>query len=175
MSQPQPPPPGKLIVSVLTADRDLLAPVAADLSERFGPLDVCGPWWPFDFTRYYQKELGAPLERRMLSFKILVPQGALAETKLHTNRLENRYGQNERRRVNLDPGLLTAERLVLATGKNFTHRIYLSKNIYGDLTLIYQRGRFQTLPWTYPDYSEEKMLAYLRRVRNKYGFDIKGH
>lgn len=172
MSHPQPPVPGKLVISVLTAKRDLLAPVAAELNTLFGPMDIVGPWWSFEFTTYYEQELGAPLERRMLSFKKLVGQDALAESKLRTNDLEEQYRQNGRRRINLDPGLLTAERLVLATGKNFTHRIYIGNQIYGDLTLIYTQGRFQTLPWTYPDYAEEKMLAYLKRVRDKYGRDL---
>ncbi|MGB5984613.1 MAG: DUF4416 family protein [Desulfobacterales bacterium] len=172
MSCPLPPTPGKLIISVLTAERDLLPPVAEALTDRFGPLDIVGPWWPFQFTSYYEKELGAPLMRRMLSFKPLWAQGALPDIKLETNALETRFAQASRRRVNLDPGLLMAERLVLATGKNFSHRIYLGKKIYADLTLIFQRGRFQTLPWTYPDYGEEKMLAYLQGVRNKYGRDL---
>ena len=172
MSRPLPPTPGKLIISVLTAHRDLLRPVAEELTDRFGPLDIVGPWWPFDFTAYYQKELGSPLMRRMLSFKPLWAQRALPEIKLETNMLELRHGSTGRRRINLDPGLVTAERLVLATGKNFSHRIYLGKRIYGDLTLIFHQGRFQTLPWTYPDYGEEKMLAYLQRVRNKYGRDL---
>ena len=73
MSRPRAPHPAKLVISLLTADRDLVGPVAAKLRSNFGPMDLIGPWWPFDYTRYYQKELGAPLFRRMLSFKTLIP------------------------------------------------------------------------------------------------------
>jgi hypothetical protein len=76
--------------------------------------------------------------------------------------------------VNIDPGYLVHERFVLATGKNFTHRIHLAEGIYADLTLIYTKGAFQTLPWTYPDYADEKMLFFLEGVRKKYLVDMKG-
>ena len=75
--------------------------------------------------------------------------------------------------VNLDPGYMLHERFVLASGKNFSHRIYVGRRIYADLTLIYTKGRFQTLPWTYPDYTEQNMLTYLEQVRKKYVADLK--
>jgi hypothetical protein len=75
--------------------------------------------------------------------------------------------------VNIDPGYMVLPRFVLASGKNFAHRIYIGKGVYADLTLIFVKGKFQTLPWTYPDYAEENMLAFLTQVRNKYVFDYK--
>jgi len=92
---------------------------------------------------------------------------------LATNRLEGEYAKDGRRRVNIDPGYLLLERLVLASGKNFSHRIYLDNGIYADLTLIYQHGGFQKLPWTYPDYADQPMLAFLQQVRRKYALDLK--
>ena len=90
-----------------------------------------------------------------------------------TNDLESKYSRDDRRRVNLDPGYLLRERFVLATGKNFSHRIYIGRRIYADLTLIFTKGVFQTLPWTYPDYADKKMLGYLEQVRSKYVSDLK--
>jgi hypothetical protein len=75
--------------------------------------------------------------------------------------------------VNIDPGYLLPERLVLATGKNFTHRIYIGQGIYADLTLIFQKGAFRTLPWTYPDYADRCLIDFLTLVRNKYMLDLK--
>ena len=77
------------------------------------------------------------------------------------------------RQVNIDPGFLLMERLVLATGKNFAHRIYIGKCIYADLTLIYQKNGYQPLPWTYPDYAHESIRNFLILVRNKYMEDLK--
>ena len=90
-----------------------------------------------------------------------------------TNALETEFSVDQKRRVNIDPGYLVLERFVLATGKNFAHRIYLGRSIYADLTLVYRRGGFQTLPWTYPDYAAETMLKFLDQVRQKYVLEMK--
>ncbi|MBW1745160.1 MAG: DUF4416 family protein, partial [Deltaproteobacteria bacterium] len=38
---------------------------------------------------------------------------------------------------------------------------------------IYQKGSFKKLSWTYPDYTEKNMVAYLEMVRNKYAVDLR--
>lgn len=173
MSLPQTPKPAKLIAGFFLQDRALAADVAKDLQERLGPVDMVSDWLDFDFTSYYEKEMGRPLYRRLLVLKTLVEQTQLVAIKQMTNGLEENYQRQGRRRVNIDPGYLTAERFVLATGKNFTHRIYLGQGIYADLTLIYQKGDFQALPWTYPDYADRRLIDFLSLVRNKYMLDLK--
>ena len=154
-------------------DKRLIVPVTNALSEKFGAVDIVSSWFPFNFTAYYESELGTLLFRRMLAFKTLIEQSALAKIKVTTNTLELEYSSNGRRMVNLDPGYMLHERFVLATGKNFSHRIYIGDQIYADLTLIFTKGRFQTLPWTYPDYADETMLTYLTQVRQKYVVDLR--
>jgi hypothetical protein len=97
----------------------------------------------------------------------------LSSVKHKTNQIEKKFSTHGKRRINIDPGYITHERFVLATGKNYTHRIYVGNGIFADLTLIYQRGGFQTLPWTYPDYAKENIRSFLTRVRKKYTIDIK--
>lgn len=170
MSRPQLPEPALLVLSVLSARMEELWPdLSAQLQELFGPLlDDHGPL-PFTFTTYYNAELGAPIMRRLLAFATLLPHDRLAWAKRETNKLELASSREDGRRlVNLDPGLLSLERLVLATGKNYTHRIYLGQGIWADLTLIYQRGAWQTLPWTFPDYADSEMQAHLFRLRERY-------
>jgi hypothetical protein len=173
MSQPQSPKPAKLIAGFFVKDKALAADIAQDLQERLGPVDMVSAWFPFDFTTYYEKEMGGPLHRRLMVFKPLVEQTELAAIKRMTNELEQKYQRQGQRRVNVDPGYLLAERFVLATGKNFTHRIYIGEGIYADLTLIYQKGDFKTLPWTYPDYADRRLIDFLILVRNKYMLDLK--
>lgn len=173
MSRPQQPKPAKLVIGLFLKEKRLIVPVAKALSEKFGPVDMVSSWFSFDFTTYYEKEMGAPLFRRVLVFKNLIKQDDLPQIKLSTNAFELEYSKDGKRRVNLDPGYLLRERFILATFKNFSHRIYLARQTYADLTLMYSKGRFQTLPWTYPDYAEENMLTYLERVRNKYVIDLK--
>jgi len=173
MSIIQTPKPVKLVIGIFMKDRNLLKPVAQDLTDSFGPIDLAGPWFLFDFTNYYESEMGAPLFRRVLSFKDLIPPYDLANIKLITHNLENKHLKNDKRMVNIDPGYMAHERFVLATAKNFAHRICIGNGIYADLTLIYTKEAFQTLPWTYPDYAHNNMRTFLTRVRNKYIADFK--
>jgi hypothetical protein len=173
MSHPQPPKPAKLLIGLFSQKSELMTPVAVDLMECFGPVDLISPLFPFDFTSYYEKEMGHPLFRRIFVFKSLIEQENLADIKLKTNALEALFMVDDKRQVNIDPGYLLMERLVLATGKNFAHRIYIGKYIYADLTLIYQKNGYQPLPWTYPDYAHESIRHFLLLVRNKYLEDLK--
>jgi len=173
MSQSQTPKPAKLVIGFFLKEKNLVVPVVKALVDKFGPVDIVSPWFPFNFTTYYEAEMGAPLFRRMLAFETMIKQSALSDIKLTTNDLELEYSKNSKRMINLDPGYMLRERFVLATGKNYSHRIYIGKRIYADLTLIYTKSRFRKLPWTYPDYAEQNMLTYLERVRNKYVIDLR--
>jgi hypothetical protein len=172
MSKPQEPKPAKLIIGIIMKDQSLFEPLALELSSKFGSFDMVSSWLPFDYTTYYEREMGKPLFRRLLSFRALIDQPDLAGIKLTTNHLEAQYSRDGRRRVNIDPGYLLYERFVLASGKNFSHRIYIGDRIYADLTLIYQRGAFEKLPWTYPDYADRPIIAFLEQVRNRYAADL---
>ena len=175
MSQPHEPLPAKRVCSVLSAALPEVWPqVVAGLAACFGPAEIGDPERPFTHTAYYDAELGAPISRRVLAFTDLAAQGSLGRDKAATNALENALRLPDgRRRVNLDPGLLTQERFVLATGKNFTHRIYLGDGIFADLTLVFQAGSWQTLPWTFPDYASPDMLEILTDIRLRYRRDLR--
>jgi hypothetical protein len=173
MSLPQQPKPAKLVVGLLLKDKALFEPLVAEITSIYGSPDIISDWMSFDYTAYYESELGSPLYRRLLAFETLIDQQDLAAIKLTTNRLERTYSRHRKRRVNIDPGYLLYERFVLASGKNYSHRIYIGRCIYADLTLIYRNGAFETLPWTYPDYADQPIRRFLERVRNKYAVDLR--
>ena len=174
MSAPQAPTPAKLFMSALfrggpePADSAEFTAALAALRERFGATDVMSPLWQFDYTSYYFEEMGQPLWRRVFSFERLIRREQLVDIKLFCAELEKRLADTAgRRRVNLDPGLVTRENFILATGKNITHRVYLERGIYADLTLLFKNKRFQPLPWTYPDYASAEMAALLAEMRQR--------
>jgi len=139
------------------------------LDETFGTVDFISETVPFVSSDYYAPEMGEGLLRRWVSHLDLVEPDHLAGIKLTTNALERDLAAEDgRRRVNLDPGILSKERLVLATGKNAPHRIYLSGGVYADLTLVYEKGEFKAQPWTYPDYAASPLPEMLKLVRKKY-------
>ncbi len=168
MSILQTPPPAKLVCSIFSQQERLISRVADVLSGAYGTIDFETPVMLFDWTSYYEPEFGNSLKRIFMSFTEMVFQDALAEIKHATNRLEQEFSKEGKRRVNIDPGILTAERLVLATGKNYSHRIYLGRGVYADLTFIYRKGSFRPLPWTYPDYVSREVIEFWNNVRKSY-------
>ena len=168
MSVPLVPDFVQLVISILSANDSPVDVLRGDLEKHFGPIsDVYGPL-KFDFTKYYDKEMGSGIRRWIITVEKLVDPERLSEIKLLTNEIERKYSREGRRQFNLDPGLLTLGNFVLATGKNNAHRIYLNKGIFGDLTLIFRRASYRPLEWTYPDYSDSVLLDILNRIRENY-------
>ncbi len=174
MSQPHEPDPVKLISSLFSPEKEILDTVVGELSEIIGLVDWISPELLFDRTKYYAREMGWPLHRRFISFSQLVPADHLVEIKLKTNGIEEQHRREGNRLVNIDPGLISPERLILATGKNYVHRVYLSKGIYADLTLIFRKGSFRSVKWTYPDYATPELIGIFNEIRKKYMEQLRG-
>ncbi|BCS90190.1 DUF4416 family protein [Pseudodesulfovibrio sediminis] len=169
MSTPTIPDPGQLIISVLSSQWDAFWPdLLHELEEAYGPADTVTELFAFDQTAYYDAELGTPITRRLVGFTGLRPLDELADIKQFTNSLEVRQSAEGNRLFNLDPGFITLQSLVLATGKNFSHRIYLKAGIWADLTLIWQKKQWVDFPWTFPDYAGEEMKSRLTKLRQSY-------
>lgn len=169
MSTPALPPPAQLVLSLFSSQWDVFWPdLLPRLENRFGPVDMLSDPLPFVETTYYQQEFGPQLVRRLLSFEALVEQDQLRHIKLWAHALEQEQSHNGKRLFNLDPGLLTLERLVLATCKNFSHRIYLGQGVFADLTLLFQGRGWKALPWTFPDYGGPALQGVLSEMRRRY-------
>lgn len=138
------------------------------LESRWGRIDYeCEPF-PFTWTHYYDAEMNGEIARSFVSFERLADPAGLAAIKRETNGLENAFREPSGRTVNLDPGLMALSRFSLATTKENAHRIPLSDGIYAEITLLYARGGFHPLEWTYPDYRSDVVLAILGRIRDVY-------
>jgi len=168
MSKPRLPVPVKPVVSLILTRAELGPAALQRLTAYLGAPDLVTGVWPFTATEYYHREMGPELGRQLVSFLHLADSSLLPDWKIHTNNLERRYSLGGRRLLNLDPGYLTRERLVLATGKNYAHRIHLGGGIFGDLALRFFQGRFEPLPWSYPDYAHGPLPDFLLLVRRKY-------
>jgi hypothetical protein len=112
--------------------------------------------------------MGKGLQKIFLGFKKLIKREKLPEIKLYTNDLEDRYSCQSNRQVNLDPGYLTSGQVILATTKDYQHRIYLGKGIFGEVTLRFKNGSFQPWDWTYPDYRQESYTNFFNELRKIY-------
>jgi len=157
-----------LIVGMLSAFPEVFQRLEAILSERFGKIARASAVLPFDYTRYYEPEMGANLRRKFLSFERHLHPEEIAAIKLWTNALEEQFaaqGFPAPRPINLDPGYVTLSKLVLATTKDHAHRIYIGQGIFAEVTLGFTGGAFQPMPWSYPDYRTDAYREFFSAVR----------
>jgi hypothetical protein len=167
--------PGKLFMSLIASEDEFLHQGIKDLCLAFGEVDFTSERLPFNFTDYYTKEMGRDLFRRFIIFKNLISIPLLPDIKQSTNRLEEKYATPVgNRRLNIDPGYICLEHVILATTKGYAHRPYLRDGIYADLTLIYRNKSFQPLEWTYHDYRQEEVIGLFNQFRKRYAEDLKG-
>ena len=158
----------KLVMPILISRRQMRSPLLQELQARYGPLDYTSIDLPFTYTGYYNEEMGTPITRFFVSFLHLVDPGMLARIKSETNLLESRFTEAGRRKVNIDPGLLNLSRFVLASSKDGSHRVPLCAGVFAEVTLVFERGRYRPLEWTYPDYRSDPYREILADIRKLY-------
>ena len=150
----------------LYEDPPVFDEVLPRMERIMGPAGIMSMVIPFDFTDYYEKEIGQDLQRIWVSFSSFIDPGRLAELKVESNGIEKETAGRKGRTINIDPGYLTPDNAVLATTKNASHRIYLGSGIYGEVTLQYRKKAYRPLPWTYPDYRTEACSEFMNRLRS---------
>ena len=166
----------KLFFGLLFPDEEILARTEKRIVNDYGDIDLLSPIIPFDKTTYYENEMGQSLLRRFISIVNLIDPAELPTVKIQTNLLEKLFARPEgSRQVNIDPGYLTFSKVILATTKDYTHRLYLGRKIYGEVTLHYKGGEKSFCPWewTYPDYREPMAINFFNELRNIYKKQLK--
>ena len=162
-----------LVMGILSTLEEKHDELLDELTSEFGPVLKVSDPVPFSYTDYYNAEMGGQPVRYLILFQNTVDPSCLADIKKATNAIEMKFADSSNknkqgRRVNIDPGILSLSSFILATCKDRSHRIPLKDGIYAETTLIYQDKDFQRLPWTYADYSDDRVKAILRDFRSIY-------
>jgi hypothetical protein len=155
----------KLVIGFIYKDKPVFDKLKLILQRRFGAFDFESAELDFNFTDYYAQEFGTGLKRKFASFKKPVRPEELFKAKLYTNRLEEKSSSAGKRKINIDPGYMTLAKLVLASTKDYAHRIYLKKGIYAEITLSYKGHSFQPMEWSYPDFRTQTYLDIFNQIR----------
>ncbi len=165
------PKPVKLIIGILAADENSLQAGLESTIGLFGARDLTSQVFGFTQTEYYKEQTGDNILRQFVSFDKLIDPGELSKIKLKTNGIEQKLAKKLAlpfpRPVNLDPGMIEPAKLILASTKNFSHRIYIGDNIYAELTLSYCKGEWESYKYTFPDYRETRYHGFFSRVRDR--------
>ena len=163
----------KLIFGAIYSSEKTYKRIKTSLIKLYGQIDFESAPIPFNYSEYYREEMGSDLKRKFISFKKLIHPDTIVDIKLRAVKTEKRTAIVKRRRINLDPGYLTEAKLVLSTTKDFSHRIYLRKRIFAEVTLLYKNKTFKNLPWTFPDYKTKSYKDIFLKIRDLYRRQIK--
>lgn len=165
MGTPKQPKKALLLVAALCADSAVYDEACTMLEGMYGPVIMESPAMPWDYSEYYGDEMGDRLFRRFLFFETLIDEGMLAGVKVATNELEHHFAVDGKRRINLDPGYVTQAKVVLASTKDYSHRMYIGQGIYAEVTLMYTKKQLQKGFFTYSDYLDERTLRTMTLAR----------
>ncbi len=157
----------ELLIGVIFRDSMLLGSLEDSLEVSFGPVELRSDIYDFDVTDYYEPEMGKGLKRIFYSFRNLIVPDEIVGIKLRTNRLEDEFALDGKRRVNIDPGYIDFYKLVLVSNKFLGQKIYLGKGVYADPTLYYDKG-WKPYVWGFPDFKSGRYYDFLERVREVY-------
>lgn len=174
MGKPRPPEKAVLFVSSLYSKESVYTSSLKTLKAAFGSVLFESESFPWQFSAHYNDELGSPLYKRFIFFNKVIEPSLIIDAKHLTNDLEIKLSHNSKRAVNLDPGYMTLAKVVLASTKNYSHRVYLGKNIYGELALFFKDNAFRPAFYTYHDYRSEPVLKILMDVRSLLKNTFKG-
>lgn len=138
------------------------------LETVFGRQDLQSTVFPFDMTDYYAPEMGSGLLRLFASYERLINPADLAEIKNLCNLIEQNLTPDGKRRINLDPGYLDKDKLVLASAKYGRQKIYIGRGIYADPTLYFYKKNFHAHDWSFPDFKSGLYEAFFTEARHLY-------
>ena len=159
----------KPFAAVMAGETALIEQAVEKLSKILGQVDLASQVYDFDFTDYYLKEMGIGLRKQFFGFEHLHPPEYLVRLKRRTAACERaNRAPGGGRLVNIDPGYWSDAKLVLASTKNYSHRIALGRRVFGEVTLRCHKGQIGPLEWTYPDYRTPLALEFFEKVRRKY-------
>lgn len=163
MALPQKPKKVKLFIGILSSDTKLFETIKKEF--KYGEIDYESEIFDWNFTKYYNDELGENIKKKFIFFKKLINPDEIVKIKLETNKIEDKYSKNSKRKINLDPGYLTHSKVLLATAKDYSHKIYIGKGIYGDVVLTFRNKTFEPHVYTFRDFRTKEYIELFNKMR----------
>ncbi|MBN1395966.1 MAG: DUF4416 family protein [Pirellulales bacterium] len=169
MGQPAPHKPVLLITAAFSRHDEALDWAKQKTVENWGPIALESPRFVFAETGYYEATMGPGLKKVFYAFRRPFDPADLVDIKLATNRWEEEYAalgrRPEPRPLNIDPGYIELGKLVLASTKDFAHRVYLSRGIFAEVTLQYKHHLWRHHEYTFADYRREDYQQFFSECR----------
>ncbi len=190
MAQPTIHDPVQFFIGVIAKDESLMEKVKESFANKWDIVQPESARLDFDnFTEYYKPEMGTglirvwfPLEKKESEedtpeepFERLGQPEDLVRLKWICTAIEINLANEGTRRVNLDPGYLTEAKIILASFKDFAHRIYLTQGVFADMQLVFKGGKFIPREWTFSDYQTAEAQRFFLKLRELYRAKLKAY
>jgi len=159
-------------MGVIYGDGEDLAPLESRLTAELGEIDARSEAFDFDATDYYEQEMGPGLRRLFYGFKDLIDPGDIVDIKLTAAKIEEDMSREGKRAVNLDPGYMDFNKFILVSAKFLAQKIYMTKGVYADPTIYYDRG-WKVYDWAFPDFRSGRYNDFFSEVRKSYKAKIR--
>lgn len=166
----------KLFTGMISSEPSLFEQAVDALEKKFGKVNFESPVLPFNWTDFYNQEMGEGLRRKFVAFEKLVDPLFLSEAKVISNALEidfsHRTADAIQRKINIDPGFVALSKMCLASVKDRPHRIYIGNGIYCEITLYFKKKSFHPWEWSYPDYASDDYIKFFNSLREFYSKEL---
>lgn len=105
-------------------------------------------------TDYYRDEMGPSILREWFCFSPLRDPSELPVWKEKCIEIEEKFGDRGRRLVDIDPGYLDHGKLVLASCKAASDKIYMGRGVFAHTCLRYKKGKFHGSEHSFADFTD---------------------
>jgi len=158
--------------AIMFCDKDLCKKALELLENELGEAAKISDEVDFsEKTDYYENETGKNIKKIYIVFKEPIKRELLSDLKLKTNAIEQTFAKNGKRQINLDPGYVTKDKLVLASAKDYFHRIAIGGGIFAETTIHFSANdKIRRFSWTYEDYltpQARDLLVFARHLANE--------
>ena len=143
-----------MIIAIMYSDKRVYGQVKDILIKEYGEIKAESDEYDFDqFTSFYEKEMGKGLVKRFLIFVKDIEKKDLIEIKNKITEIEKEFLKDENRTINLDPGYINGDELVLASFKSGTnYKEDLGGGVYAHKVLEFKEKNVERFWHTFPDY-----------------------
>ena len=164
----------KLVITLLWVLEEKYTAALKKLAEEFGPYDFKGEIKKFDITDYYKSEMGdGEQKKQIISFQKHINAEDAVKIKESTVEIEKSLSQKNCRTVNIDPGYIDLNKLVLFSCKEQAMKLYYGSGIYADIIMEYSKRKWKKFPWTFADFKDSTYDAECTRIRDLYKSNLK--
>ena len=156
----------KLLIAVMYADKETLDKAVIELKKSFGDIDNESAEYDFNFTTYYEKEMGKNLKKKFLSFAKTITNEELAKIRIETGKIEDSFRINNKRTINIDPGYISEEGVFMASLKHRPFKTEIGKGIFLHKILGFDDDKIIEFNHTFADYKHDKIKEFFVKINH---------